>query len=62
MGLIISKEIVSKYRGKITFKSEYLQGSSFAFTFDLEDYETPVALKGIKNSSIDFLRNFEHLD
>lgn len=40
MGLSISREIVQKYNGKITFTSEYLQGSNFAFTFDLENYGT----------------------
>ena len=37
MGLSISKEIVSKYDGRITYNSEYLMGSTFAFTFDLEN-------------------------
>lgn len=39
MGLWVSKEIVAKYNGKITFNSEYLKGSSFSFNFDLEDIE-----------------------
>ena len=37
MGLIISREIVSKYNGRISFNSKYMEGSTFSFNFNLED-------------------------
>lgn len=40
MGLSISKEIALKYNGKLSFTTEYLQGSTFSFTFDLEMFST----------------------
>lgn len=39
MGLTISREIANKYNGNITFTSKYKEGSTFAFTFELENYE-----------------------
>ena len=42
LGLIISKEIAAKYNGKIKFESEYKQGSTFSFTFDLEEFDASI--------------------
>ena len=36
MGLIISREIVARYNGRIHFESKYMVGSTFFFNFDLE--------------------------
>ena len=36
LGLIISKEIVERYGGKISFNSEVDEGSSFKFEMELE--------------------------
>ena len=41
MGLTISREIANKYNGNIKFTSKYKEGSTFAFTFELEEYEKP---------------------
>lgn len=38
MGLIISREIVGRYHGRIHFESEYMVGSTFSFNFDLEEF------------------------
>ena len=35
VGLVISERIVSKFDGKITFKSEHGKGSNFTFTFKI---------------------------
>ena len=40
LGLIISKQIVSEYNGKISFISVFKQGSSFSFFMDLEESES----------------------
>jgi hypothetical protein len=39
LGLTISKEIVMKYKGDITFESEFKKGSVFKFNFDLEEFK-----------------------
>jgi signal transduction histidine kinase len=39
LGLTISKEIINKYNGSIKFVSEYQRGSTFDFTFELEELE-----------------------
>ena len=39
LGLMISKQIVEKFDGKIEFHSEEGAGSTFSFTFKLEDRE-----------------------
>ena len=36
VGLVISERIVSKFDGKITFKSESGKGSNFTFTFKIQ--------------------------
>ena len=55
MGLVISREMASKFNGKITYESEYMMGSTFAFNFDLEDFNTKPVMD-YRNSSIEFLR------
>ena len=40
LGLMISKEIVSQYNGKISFESVFKVGSSFSYFMDLEEAET----------------------
>ena len=46
LGLVISKMIVQKFNGKISFKSKYNHGSEFMFSFEIEDdsriYQTSV--------------------
>jgi signal transduction histidine kinase len=37
LGLVISKLITNKYGGEIDFDSEYKKGSTFWFTFEVED-------------------------
>jgi K+-sensing histidine kinase KdpD len=37
LGLVISKLIVSKFNGYIDFISEYEHGSTFFFTFQIEE-------------------------
>ena len=39
MGLVISKLLVNKFEGNIDFKSKWKQGSTFYFTFQIEDFE-----------------------
>ena len=39
LGLMISKLIVEKFDGKITFTSKQNVGSSFSFTFKLQNIE-----------------------
>jgi signal transduction histidine kinase len=46
LGLMISKQIVEKYDGKISFTSEEDQGSTFMFTFKLND-----PIKSFENES-----------
>jgi hypothetical protein len=36
LGLSISKQIVKNYNGDIWFSSEHLRGSTFSFSFELE--------------------------
>lgn len=38
LGLSISQKIVKKFGGSIGFKSEQGVGSTFAFTFELDNY------------------------
>ena len=38
LGLAISKLIVQKFGGSIDFVSEYKQGSTFFYTFKLEEF------------------------
>jgi signal transduction histidine kinase len=40
LGLVISKLIVSKFNGYIDFISKYEHGSTFFFTFEIEDSYT----------------------
>ena len=39
LGLVISKMIVQKFKGAIDFISEYEKGSTFFFTFQIEDFD-----------------------
>ena len=39
LGLAICKEISLKYNGNITFDSEFKVGSTFYFSFSLEEFE-----------------------
>ena len=36
LGLVISKLIVEKFNGTIDFTTEYMHGSTFFFTFELD--------------------------
>lgn len=36
LGLAISKMIIEKFRGSISFESEYGKGCSFTFTFEMK--------------------------
>ena len=36
LGLVISKMIVEKFGGKISFKSKYLYGTQFKFSFEID--------------------------
>jgi len=38
LGLVISKLIVEKFNGTIDFISEYKEGSTFFFSFEIEPY------------------------
>ena len=38
---MISKLIVNKFQGKITFNSEFNKGTTFTFTFELFDLAEP---------------------
>jgi signal transduction histidine kinase len=40
MGLILSKEIVKKYKGQMDFISEQDVGSTFVFTFEVDIPDT----------------------
>ena len=37
MGLMLSKQIIDKYGGKFDFNSEYNNGTTFVFSFGLEE-------------------------
>ena len=39
LGLVICKLIVNKFDGEIDFLSKYKRGSTFFFTFEIEDAE-----------------------
>ena len=39
LGLVISKMIVHKFKGVIDFISDYKKGSTFFFTFQIEDFD-----------------------
>ena len=39
LGLVISKMIVQKFDGIINFVSRWKKGTSFFFTFKIQDYE-----------------------
>ena len=55
MGLIISREIVARYNGRINFQSQYMVGSTFSFNFDMEDFLSPA--QNNNNPSIQFLKH-----
>ena len=40
LGLVICKMIVQKFNGCIDFISEFQKGSSFFYTFEIEDYDS----------------------
>lgn len=44
MGLSISREIANKYNGNVTFLSKYKEGSTFTFSFELEEFEEPTGI------------------
>ena len=37
LGLVISKMIVQKFDGQISFKSKYRHGTEFMFNFEIDD-------------------------
>ena len=39
LGLVISKLIVNKFNGEITFSSKYQHGTTFSYTFEIEDFD-----------------------
>ena len=36
MGLILSRQIVQKYNGKLDFSSEFQKGSTFVFSYGID--------------------------
>ena len=38
LGLVICKLITNTFGGEISFTSEYKKGSTFSFTFELEEF------------------------
>ena len=56
LGLVISKLIVSKFNGIIDFKSTFGQGSSFYFSFEIENIndELENSLSNSKSISTEF--------
>jgi K+-sensing histidine kinase KdpD len=54
LGLCISKLIVGKFNGTISFVSKFKEGSSFKFNFDMEEFikgEKKVSFGQIDSSS-----------
>ena len=39
LGLVISKMIVTKFGGTISFVSKYKQGTIFTFTFNVDEFD-----------------------
>ena len=39
LGLVISKMITEKFGGKISFVSKYKQGTTFTFTFNIDEFD-----------------------
>ena len=37
LGLVISKKIVERFNGKINYYSKYKRGTTFFYTFEIED-------------------------
>ena len=54
LGLVISKMIVTQFEGTIDFISKYEEGSTFYFTFKLENCEDTIATVKRYNTNINF--------
>ena len=39
LGLVISKMIIEKFGGQISFVSKYKQGTTFTFTFNIDEFD-----------------------
>ena len=57
LGLCISKMIVGKFNGTISFFTEFKKGSSFYFNFDLEEFEQLANFKQDSLEQIDSKSN-----
>ena len=51
LGLVISKMIITKFGGTISFQSKYKRGTTFVFTFDLDAFDLEYFLQKQNKSS-----------
>ena len=56
LGLVISKMIVIKFNGSIDFISKYGKGSTFFFTFDINEYDKSIVKSNEADNKVSVIK------